>query len=169
MRGPRLRASSGSERRDRHLSTPAWSRSAERAPVMNTPIIKRRPLGEWTLAAFILIAAAWFASLFVGNGAFRWDVVGEYLFDTAILQGARTTIILTLFVMGFGCVFGTLVAFMRLSGEPDHPRRELAVPLDLPQRAGAGLAALLVFPRSPRAGAARRASFRAGAPARADQ
>jgi len=85
---------------------------------MSTRIVRRRPLGEWAFAALIILVAAYVIELFAGNPAFRFDVIATYLFDPAILQGARSTIVLTALVMAFGAALGTCVAFMRLASNP---------------------------------------------------
>lgn len=81
-------------------------------------IIRRRPVGEWALAAVLLAVIAWFLGIFVGNDAIEWALVREYLFDERILEGVVVTLELTLMVMGFAAVLGTLVAFMRMSANP---------------------------------------------------
>lgn len=81
-------------------------------------VVRHRPVGEWLLAALLVVLTLQFARVFVGNDAMAWHVAWDYLFDPAILRGARTTIVLTLAVMLFGAVLGTLVALMRLSRNP---------------------------------------------------
>lgn len=81
-------------------------------------VVKRRPIGEWLLAALLVLTAASFASIFIGNEAMPWSVVWAYLFDPAILVGARVTVTLTILVMAFSILAGAMVAFMRLSRNP---------------------------------------------------
>lgn len=68
-------------------------------------------LGVWALLS---VAA---------NERFRWSVVGDYLLDPAILDGVRSTLLLTLYSILIGLVLGAVVALMRLS-----PIKALSVP-----------------------------------------
>jgi len=49
------------------------------------------------------------------NPRFEWDVVGQYLTDSRILNGLVTTIELTALAMVIGIVLGVVLALMRLS------------------------------------------------------
>ena len=77
-----------------------------------------RHLGRWIAAAIVLIIAAALIRSAVTNGRFEWNVVGDYLFDTRILNGLVKTLELTVLGMGIGIVLGVLLALMRLSGNP---------------------------------------------------
>ncbi|WP_231445462.1 amino acid ABC transporter permease [Brevibacterium zhoupengii] len=48
----------------------------------------------------------------------KWDVVGEYLFDSEILRGLWVTIQLTALAMVIGLALGVMLAIMRLSRNP---------------------------------------------------
>ena len=52
------------------------------------------------------------------NDRFEWNVVGDYLFDTRILNGLVKTLELTVLGMVIGIVLGVILALMRLSGNP---------------------------------------------------
>jgi polar amino acid transport system permease protein len=65
----------------------------------------------------LLIAAALIRSV-VTNDRFEWGVVGNYLFDTRILNGLVKTLELTVLGMAIGIVLGVILALMRLSGNP---------------------------------------------------
>ncbi|SDT78867.1 amino acid ABC transporter permease [Actinoplanes derwentensis] len=52
----------------------------------------------------------------VRNPAFQWDVVGRYLTADIVLDGLRTTLLLTAVALASGFALGTLLAVMRLSG-----------------------------------------------------
>jgi polar amino acid transport system permease protein len=52
------------------------------------------------------------------NPRFQWSVVGEYLFDAAVLQGFMTTLWLTAAIMAIGVVLGIVLALMGLSANP---------------------------------------------------
>ena len=49
------------------------------------------------------------------NDRFQWDVVGDYLFDSRILDGLVKTLELTVLAMAIGIVLGVILALMRLS------------------------------------------------------
>jgi polar amino acid transport system permease protein len=77
-----------------------------------------RHIGRWIAAAIVLIIAAALIRSAVTNGRFEWDVVGNYLFDTRILNGLVKTLELTVLGMVIGIVLGVILALMRLSGNP---------------------------------------------------
>lgn len=52
------------------------------------------------------------------NPRFQWSVVGEYLFDAAVLRGFMTTLWLTAAIMAVGVVLGIALALMGLSANP---------------------------------------------------
>jgi polar amino acid transport system permease protein len=77
-----------------------------------------RHIGRWIAAAIVLIIAAALIRSAVTNDRFEWDVVGNYLFDTRILNGLVKTLELTVLGMAIGIVLGVILALMRLSGNP---------------------------------------------------
>ncbi len=54
----------------------------------------------------------------ITNRRLRWDVVGQYLFSSTILDGLGLTIVLTVASMAIGIVLGSLLALMRISSNP---------------------------------------------------
>jgi polar amino acid transport system permease protein len=77
-----------------------------------------RHIGRWIAAAIVLIIAAALIRSAVTNDRFEWNVVGDYLFDTRILNGLVKTLELTVLGMAIGIVLGVILALMRLSGNP---------------------------------------------------
>jgi polar amino acid transport system permease protein len=77
----------------------------------------RRP-GRWIAGAIVLVVAVALVRSVVTNPRFEWSVVGNYLFDSRILEGARVTIELTAIAMAIGIVLGVVLAVMRLSPNP---------------------------------------------------
>jgi polar amino acid transport system permease protein len=77
----------------------------------------RRP-GRWIAAAIVVVVAAALIRSVVTNPRFEWSVVGEYLFDSRILEGLLVTIELTVIAMAIGIALGVLLAVMRLSANP---------------------------------------------------
>jgi polar amino acid transport system permease protein len=77
----------------------------------------RRP-GRWVAAAIVLVVAVAIARSVATNPHFEWHVVGDYLFDSRVLEGLVVTIELTVIAMAIGVILGVLLAVMRLSPNP---------------------------------------------------
>jgi polar amino acid transport system permease protein len=77
-----------------------------------------RHIGRWIAAALVLLIVASLIRSAVTNDRFEWDVVGDYLFDSRVLDGLRLTLELTVLGMAIGIVLGVTLALMRLSGNP---------------------------------------------------
>jgi polar amino acid transport system permease protein len=86
-------------------------------PEANRAVPVRHP-GRWISAAIILVLVAQIVNWGINNPAFKWNVVGKYLFSNSILLGVKTTIILTIIAMAMGIVGGVVLAVMRLSHNP---------------------------------------------------
>ncbi len=82
-----------------------------------TAVPVRRP-GRWIAAAVVLVIAASLIRSIVSAAGFQWEVVGEYLFDSRVLEGLLVTIELTVIAMAIGIVLGVLLAVLRLSPNP---------------------------------------------------
>ena len=74
--------------------------------------------GRWVSAVLVLAVAAQLVHWFVTNDALGLDVVGDYLFDQAILKGVGVTLELTAIAMAMGVAIGIALAVMRLSKNP---------------------------------------------------
>ncbi|MEU1123463.1 amino acid ABC transporter permease [Streptomyces sp. NPDC005899] len=81
-------------------------------------IVPRRHPGRWAAAAAALVVFAMVLNSAVRNQAFQWGVVRQYFTTTAVLDGLLLTLWLTAAVMVLGFLLGTLLAVMRLSGNP---------------------------------------------------
>lgn len=77
--------------------------------------IPRLNIGTAIGAFLVVVAGLWLVFQLVTNPGFEWDVVGQYIFDPAILYGAWITILLTALTMVFGTILGIILAVMRLS------------------------------------------------------
>jgi polar amino acid transport system permease protein len=82
------------------------------------PVVPIRHPGRWVAAAIVLVLAAMFVHWLVATDELHWDVVWDYLFDSAILTGVRRTLVLTVIAMGIGIALGVVLAVMRLSPNP---------------------------------------------------
>jgi polar amino acid transport system permease protein len=74
----------------------------------------RHPM-QWIAATIVALIIAALAKSVVTNDRFEWDVVGDYLFDSRILDGLVKTLELTVLAMAIGIVLGVILALMRLS------------------------------------------------------
>ncbi|MGW7444740.1 amino acid ABC transporter permease [Kitasatospora sp. NPDC054795] len=84
-------------------------------------IIKAVPVrhpGRWAGAVVIALLAAMLLSALLTNPAFKWDIVGQYLFHDSIMHGLLVTLELTVLAMLMGVVGGIILAVMRLSPNP---------------------------------------------------
>ncbi|NLU66170.1 amino acid ABC transporter permease [Streptomyces sp. HNM0574] len=93
----------------------------ERAPDEPTPPVRtvpRRRPGRWLAAGGALLVLALVLHSVVRNPRFQWGVVAQYFGTPAVLHGLWLTLWLTAAVMVLGFLLGTLLAVMRLSGNP---------------------------------------------------
>jgi polar amino acid transport system permease protein len=77
----------------------------------------RRP-GRWVAAAIVLVIAVALVRSAATSSGFQWEVVGEYLFQTPILEGLVVTLELTVIAMVIGVILGVMLAVMRVSSNP---------------------------------------------------
>ena len=77
------------------------------------------PLIRNTAAAlgsvFVVVVAAW---IVLGSGRIRWNVVFDYMFAPVVLNGVKTTLILTIVSFCGSLLLGTVLAAMRISHNP---------------------------------------------------
>lgn len=92
--------------------------SQHRAASVEMPVVPLRRSGSWLAAAVLIVVGSGFAVSVIFNPRLRWEIVGKYLFDDAIISGLMATIFLTVAAMAIGTVLGTIVALMRISGNP---------------------------------------------------
>jgi polar amino acid transport system permease protein len=74
--------------------------------------------GRWVTVAVLAVVVAMFVNMLVTNPAYQWRFMLENMFRPPVLEGARTTLVVTVFAMVFGVVLGVVVAVMRLSTNP---------------------------------------------------
>ncbi|WP_131737698.1 amino acid ABC transporter permease [Actinomadura roseirufa] len=74
--------------------------------------------GRWAAVAVLAVLAAMFVHMLVTNKAFQWSFIIDNAFRPNIVEGVRTTVLLTVFSMIIGVVLGIVLAIMRLSGNP---------------------------------------------------
>lgn len=81
-------------------------------------VVTTRHPGRWVAALGVAVLLAMAASALVTNPAWEWEVVGEYLFAPSVLRSVVFTLELTALGIVFGFLLGTVLALMRLSGNP---------------------------------------------------
>jgi polar amino acid transport system permease protein len=74
-----------------------------------------RHWGQWIAAIIVAILVAALVKSVATNPNFQWSVVGDYLFDSRVLNGLVKTLELTVLAMGIGILLGVILALMRLS------------------------------------------------------
>jgi polar amino acid transport system permease protein len=77
-----------------------------------------RHVGRWIAGAIVVVVAASLIRAVVTDKRFYWHIVGQYLFDSRILDGVLRTIWLTVLAMVIGIVLGVILAVMRQSPNP---------------------------------------------------
>ncbi len=78
----------------------------------------RHPWRNVFAAVLILIAVLFLYDTAFNRPVYNWAIVGQYLFDTRILEGAWYTLQLTVYSMIIAILLGVTVAIMRLSPNP---------------------------------------------------
>ena len=84
-------------------------------------LIRARPVPRpsvWLSAAIVAVLAVLLVVSLVTNQNYRWDVVGEYLFDSRILSGVGWTLLLTVGAMALGIIMAVTMAIMRMGTNP---------------------------------------------------
>ena len=74
-----------------------------------------RHWGQWVAAGVVAVLVAALIRSVATNPRFQWGVVGDYLFDSRVLNGLVVTLELTVLGMVIGIVLGVIFALMRLS------------------------------------------------------
>jgi polar amino acid transport system permease protein len=97
-------------------ATPGTQTEAvEPGPPEEIQAVPVRHPGRWIAAAIVALIAASLIRSAIENPNFKWDIVGDYLFDHRILDGVVKTIELTILGMIIGIILGVILAVMRLS------------------------------------------------------
>lgn len=84
-------------------------------------LIQARPVprpSRWIWAGVVLLLVAMLVNSLLTNPNYRWDVVGEYLFDARVIKGVGYTLLLTLGAMLIGITLAVTTAVMRMGTNP---------------------------------------------------
>ena len=74
--------------------------------------------GRWVAAAVIALLVAMFVHMLVTNKAFQWRFMFDNMFRAPVIEGVRTSLLLTVLAMIIGVALGIVIAVMRLSPNP---------------------------------------------------
>lgn len=74
--------------------------------------------GRWVSGVIVALLFAGVVYSLVTTPAYRWDLVGAYLFDRRVLAGLGWTLLLTVCAMVVGIVLAVTMAIMRQSTNP---------------------------------------------------
>jgi polar amino acid transport system permease protein len=96
-------------------STPGTGKTTEPGRPEEIKAVPVRHPGQWVVAAIVAVVLVAVARSVATNDRFEWNVVGDYLFDSRVLDGVVTTLELTVLAMAIGIVLGVVLAVMRLS------------------------------------------------------
>jgi polar amino acid transport system permease protein len=77
----------------------------------------RRP-GRWLAAFVVLVCSASIIRFAIADSAIEWHVVGQYLFNSQVLNAVVRVFYLTVLAMLIGVILGVILAIMRLSPNP---------------------------------------------------
>lgn len=94
--------------------TPVGERVAPE-PIKAIPV--RHP-GRWVAIVVLAVLVAMFVHLLLVNPAFNWEFMFEQMFRSPILEGVRTSLLMTVLAMVIGVALGTIAAVLRLSPNP---------------------------------------------------
>jgi polar amino acid transport system permease protein len=100
------------------VSPPRARTQAEVTPPEEIKAVPVRHPGRWVAIVALAVLAAMLVNSLVTNPRYRWDIVGQYLFDQRVGEGVRNTLILTVVAMAIGVILGVVLAVMRLSPNP---------------------------------------------------
>src|SRR5512133_692847 len=94
------------------------TKTAERAqPEAITAVPVRHP-GRWVAIVVLAIVAAMFVHMLVTNEAFQWRFMFDNMFRPPVIEGVKTSLLLTVLSMVIGVALGIVIAMMRLSPNP---------------------------------------------------
>ncbi|MGN6242907.1 MAG: amino acid ABC transporter permease [Motilibacteraceae bacterium] len=88
------------------------------APPEQIEAVPVRHPGRYVGAAVVAVLAAMLINMLVTNPVFEWRFMVDNMFRPPVLEGVRTTLIMTILAMVIGVVLGILVAVARLSPNP---------------------------------------------------
>ncbi|WP_399095173.1 amino acid ABC transporter permease [Streptomyces sp. BBFR2] len=92
--------------------------AAKTPPDERIRAVPQRHPGRWVTSAVLLFLLVFLVQGWAANPRMQWATVGEFLFAPVVLEGLRTTLMLTVLAMAVGIVGGVAVAVLRMSPNP---------------------------------------------------
>ncbi|MBV1855584.1 amino acid ABC transporter permease [Catellatospora tritici] len=86
--------------------------------VSGLPVARNLRPGRWAAVAVVLVLLAMAGHMLVTNPAWDWPIVGQYLFSETVVEAVWLTLRLTALGLVLGFALGTVLALMRMSGNP---------------------------------------------------
>jgi polar amino acid transport system permease protein len=99
------------------MTTEATTTTRPAPPEQIRAVPVRHP-GRWIATAVIAVLVAMFVNMLVTNRVFEWRFMIDNMFTPPVLQGVRTTLIMTVLAMVIGVLIGIVLAILRLSPNP---------------------------------------------------
>jgi polar amino acid transport system permease protein len=90
----------------------------ERARPEAIKAVPVRHPGRWVAVFVLAVLTAMFIHMLFTNEHFKWSFIVDNAFRPNVIEGVRTTVILTILSMVIGIALGTALAVMRLSDNP---------------------------------------------------
>jgi polar amino acid transport system permease protein len=90
----------------------------ERAQPEAIKAVPVRHPGRWAAIAVLAVVAAMFVHMLVTNEAFQWRFMFDNMFRPPVIEGVRTSLLMTVLAMIIGVTLGIVIAMMRLSPNP---------------------------------------------------
>jgi len=84
-------------------------------PIRAVPV--RHP-GRWVTIAVLAVVVAMFVNMLLTNPAYQWRFMADNMFRPPVVDGVRTTLLMTAAAMILGVALGVTVSVMRLSQNP---------------------------------------------------
>lgn len=84
-------------------------------------LIQAKPVPRpavWAWAGIVVVLLLALVDSLTSNPRFRWDVVGQHLFDPRVVAGVGWTLLLTVGAMAIGIVLALTMAIMRMGTNP---------------------------------------------------
>ena len=94
------------------------TKTPERAQPEAITAVRVRHPGRWVAIAVLAIVAAMFVHMLLTNEAFQWRFMFDNMFRPPVIEGVRTSLLMTVLSMLIGVSLGIVVAMMRLSPNP---------------------------------------------------
>jgi len=94
------------------------TKTAERAQPEAITAVPIRHRGRWVATVVLAIVAAMFVHMLLTNDAFQWGFMLDNMFRPPVIEGVRTSLLLTVLSMVIGVALGVVIAMMRLSPNP---------------------------------------------------